>query len=124
VKDPWLVREDGRWFMFVSCGRAVSDPAFHSGGDALSTGAVRSETGLATSLDGVAWKWEGIVLAPSDARWDRSTARLTAAVRDGSGWLGYYDGAASLADNYEERCGIARSTDLRTWERLSHDGPA
>ena len=123
VKDPWLLREGERWLMFVSCGRAVTDP-FHGTGDALSTGAVRSESGLATSDDGIAWTWEGIVLATSPSGWDRSTSRLTAAMRDGSGWLGYYDGAASLAENYEERCGIVRSTDLRTWERASHDGPA
>ena len=123
VKDPWLVRERDRWLMFVSCGRAVTDP-FHGSGDALSTGAVRSESGLATSDDGIAWTWEGIVLGASPGGWDRSTSRLTAAVRDGSSWLGYYDGAASLAENYEERCGIVRSTDLRKWERASPDGPA
>ena len=122
VKDPWLLRIDERWLMFVSCGRAVSDP-FHGSGDALSTGAVRSETGLATSADGIAWTWEGVVLATSPAGWDRSTSRLTAAVREGEGWRGYYDGAASLAENYEERCGIVRSADLRTWERVSRDGP-
>ena len=48
----------------------------------------------------------------------------TSAVRDGDGWLGLYDGSASLAENYEERCGLAHSTDLRRWERVSLDGPA
>lgn len=123
VKDPWFRHAGDEWLMFVSCGRAVSDPVFHKTGDALSTGAVRSETGLATSHDGLSWKWEGIVLAPSNAGWDRSTARLTAAERADGGWLGYYDGAASLAENYEERCGIARSSDLRAWERVSRGGP-
>ena len=124
VKDPWLKRVGDRWCMFVSCGRAVRDAAFHSTGDALSTGAVRSETGLATSADGITWDWAGIVFAASDRGWDRSTIRLTTAMRDGSAWTGFYDGAASLAENYEERCGIARSADLRTWERVSVDGPA
>ena len=123
VKDPWLMREGGRWLMFVSCGRAVSDAAFHATGDALSTGAAKSETGLATSADGISWEWSDIVLSASSRGWDRSTSRLTAAVRDGAGWLGYYDGAASLAENYEERCGMARSADLRIWERTSRDGP-
>jgi hypothetical protein len=45
-------------------------------------------------------------------------------VRDGDGWLGLYDGSASIAQNYEERCGLARSSDLRHWERVSVDGPA
>jgi len=64
------------------------------------------------------------VLLPSESGWDAFTARLSTAVRDGGGWLGLYDGSASLAENYEERCGLARSRDLRTWERVSLDGPA
>jgi hypothetical protein len=122
VKDPWLRIVDGRWHMFVSCGpRAARD--LHAEGDALSSGVIRSETGLATSTDGVRWRWEGVVFAPSRDGWDRFTARLSTAVRDGDGWLGLYDGSASLTENYEERCGIARSRDLRTWERLSTAGP-
>jgi hypothetical protein len=123
VKDPWIRRVGDVWWMFVSCGRPVSSAAFHSTGDALSTGATKSETGLATSRDGVTWEWQGIVLGASDRGWDRSTSRLTAAVRDGRAWIGYYDGAASLAENYEERCGVVRSEDLRTWQRVSVDGP-
>ena len=96
----------------------------YGSGDALSTGLVRSETGLATSADGRVWIWEGVVLAPSPDGWDRFTARLTTAVRDGNGWAGLYDGSASLAENYEERCGLARSRDLRAWERVSTDGPS
>jgi hypothetical protein len=124
VKDPWLRRVDGLWQMFVSCGRSADVPNLHASGDALSTGLVRSESGLATSDDGVSWRWQGVLFAPSAAGWDRSTARLTSAVRDGDGWSAYYDGSGSLDENYEERCGIARSHDLRTWSRLSVDGPA
>jgi len=122
VKDPWLLRDRERWLMFVSCGRAVPDARFHARGDALSSGAVRSETGLATSDDGVTWTWEGIVLPAIGTGWDRFTTRLTCAEETGNGWVGCYDGSASLAENYEERCGLARSDDLRTWDRLSHDG--
>jgi hypothetical protein len=28
-----------------------------------------------------------------------------------------------VAENYEERCGLAVSRDLRHWRRLSEDGP-
>jgi hypothetical protein len=124
VKDPWLRQVDGGWLMFVSCGRGSAAPGLHESGDALSTGIVRSETGLATSDDGVYWRWEGVVFSPSKTSWDRATARLTTAVRDADGWLGCYDGAGSVAENYEERCGLARSTDLRKWTRVSHGGPA
>ena len=124
VKDPWLRRVDGRWLMFVSCGRAVDDRALHASGDALATGLVRSETALATSGDGVEFEWQGVVFSPSKAGWDRATARLTTAWREGDGWSAYYDGASSIAENYEERCGAARSVDLQRWERVSFDGPS
>src|SRR5439155_640265 len=99
-------------------------PELHATGDALSTGRTLSATGVAASTDGKRWTWEGSVLAPSASGWDSFTTRLGTVVRDGAGWLGLYDGGASIADNYEERCGLARSSDLRHWERVSVDGPA
>ena len=124
VKDPWVRHVGDRWWMFVSYGeRPVGDRKLHGSGDALSTGAVKSETGLATSADGLRWTWEGKVLAAPAKGWDRFTARLTTAFRSGDGWLGLYDGSADVSENYEERCGMARSTDLRTWERIG-SGPA
>ena len=119
VKDPWLRRVDGRWLMFVSYGERVGDDRrLHGSGDALSTGAVKSETGLASSADGLRWTWEGRIFATARSGWDRATARITTAVREGDAWLGLYDGAATVDENYEERCGLARSTDLRTWQRV------
>jgi hypothetical protein len=119
VKDPWVRRVGDRWWMFVSYGeRPAGDRKLHGSGDALSTGAVKSETGLATSADGLRWKWEGRVLAAAPKGWDKFTARLTTAFRSGNGWLGLYDGSADVNENYEERCGLARSADLRTWERI------
>lgn len=125
VKDPWLRRVRGRWLMFVSYGvlPATPDPGLHATGDALSTGRTLSASGVATSVDGRLWTWEGPTLWPSESGWDAFTSRLSTAVRDGDGWLGLYDGSASLAENYEERCGLARSRDLRQWERISVDGP-
>jgi hypothetical protein len=126
VKDPWLRRDRGRWLMFVSCGMRpeAEHPGLHATGDVLSTGLTLSVSGLATSVDGRHWTWEGPTLWPSPSGWDKFTARLTTAVRDGDGWTGFYDGSASLAENYEERCGLARSRDLRQWESVSVDGPA
>lgn len=125
VKDPWIRKVGDRWWMFVSYGqRPEGDEAkLHASGDALSTGAVKSETGLATSSDGLRWAWEGRVFAPSAKGWDKATARLTTAFRSGEEWIGLYDGASDISENYEERCGMARSTDLRTWERIGW-GPA
>jgi hypothetical protein len=120
VKDPWIRRVGDSWWMFVSYGDrgGVDERDLHASGDALSTGAVKSETGLATSADGLRWNWEGRVFAPATTGWDRATARLTTAFRVGDGWVGTYDGAADISENYEERCGVARSADLRVWERI------
>ena len=125
VKDPWVRRVGDQWWMFVSYGKRPhgDERKLHGSGDALSTGAVKSETGLATSVDGVRWKWEGKVFAATTKGWDKATARLTTAFRSGDGWVGLYDGASDISENYEERCGIARSPDLRTWERIG-SGPA
>src|SRR2546428_1064815 len=118
VKDPWVRRVGDRWWMFVSYGeRPAGERALHASGDALSTGAVKSETGLATSADGLRWTWEGKVLGAGTKGWDRFTARLTTAFRSGEGWAGLYDGRADVGQNYEERCGLAQSNDLRRWER-------
>ena len=124
VKDPWLRRVGDRWWMFVSYGeRPRNHRKLHESGDALSTGAVKSETGLATSADGLRWKWEGRVFGPAASGWDKATARMSTAFRSGNEWIGLYDGAADISENYEERCGMARSSDLRTWERIG-SGPA
>jgi hypothetical protein len=124
VKDPWIRRVGDRWWMFVSYGEPTAiDRQLHGSGDALSTGAVKSETGLATSADGLRWKWEGKVLAAATNGWDQFTARLTTAFRSHEGWVGLYDGSADVSENYEERCGMARSADLRSWERMGR-GPA
>ena len=120
VKDPWLRRVNDRWLMFVSFGeRSGLAERLHASGDALSTGAVKSETGLATSADGLRWTWEGRIFAAASSGWDRFTTRLSTAVpMAGGGWLGLYDGSASVEENYEERCGLARSPDLRHWTRI------
>jgi hypothetical protein len=125
VKDPWLRRDGATWLMFVSYGTLplTQGTGLHDTGDALSTGRTISASGYATSDDGRRWTWRGPALLPSASGWDSFTTRLSTAVPDGDGWLGLYDGSASLAENYEERCGLARSSDLRRWERVSLDGP-
>ena len=39
-------------------------------------------------------------------------------------YLAFYDGSASHLENYEEKCALAVSDDLRHWETLSPHGPA
>ncbi|MDP9245960.1 MAG: hypothetical protein M3O64_04830 [Chloroflexota bacterium] len=130
VKDPVVMRHHGGWLMFVSFGSrelpavSGSSHSLHETADALSTGQLLSCTGLATSQDGLTWQWEGPVLIPLRRGWDGFETRISVVIPRSDGWLGLYDGIPSLADNYEERTGIATSPDLRMWTRQSTDGPA
>ena len=38
-------------------------------------------------------------------------------------WLGFYDGSASVEENYEEQAGLAVSWDLRRFTSITPDGP-
>jgi hypothetical protein len=39
-------------------------------------------------------------------------------------YLAFYDGSASHLENYEEKCALAVSDDLRNWRSISPAGPA
>jgi hypothetical protein len=107
VKDPYVVRVGPAYHMFASTFLGDEGPA---------------PTCLAVSLDGVRYRWLGEALSVGEG-WDRYQARLTAVVPTGGAFVGLYDGAASAAEDTEERLGLALSFDLRRWERLSVDGP-
>jgi hypothetical protein len=129
VKDPYVLRAGPVTYLFASYAEPLADPdplahaAAHSTGDIYNVGATTHPTGLATSLDGESFTWRGSVL-PVGTGWDRYQARLNSVVPiPGGGYVGFYDGAASHAENYEERCGVAVSADLFGWKRLSEYGP-
>ncbi len=128
VKDPWICRVGDTWHMIASYAPTpagdVSQEAMHGTRDIYNTGASKSLTGLATSEDGIAWTWHGAILEPSAAGWDRYASRINTVYRRNGVFVGLYDGAGDVSENYEERCGLAVSSDLRTWTRLSVDRPA
>jgi hypothetical protein len=107
VKDPWVVRAGSEYLMLVSTFLTDQGPA---------------PTYLATSLDGLGFRWEGELLGVGEG-WDRYQARLSSVLETPAGFVGFYDGAAGPEEDTEERLGIAISPDLRAWERLSVDGP-
>ena len=108
VKDPYVVRYQGEAFMYVSTFLTPHGPA---------------PTSLATSPDGVHFSWQGQVLGVG-RQWDAYQARLSSLVAVEGGFLAYYDGAATPADDTEEHCGLAVSSDLRAWRPVTTDGPA
>ena len=125
VKDPVPVLADGRLWLLLSWAEAAGASAkdMHGTNDAYNTGLVRCGTALASTRDLSTWEWHGPVLGLG-AGWDSYQARLSTVVPVGPGWMGLYDGSASVAENYEERLGLAWATDLTSWRSLTPDGPA
>lgn len=125
VKDPWIVEVDGVYHLFLSIAlpTARTNAGSHGTLDIFNTGECVSATGLATSRDLDNWEWQGVVLKPDATGWDKYCRRINSVARVGGRWLAFYDGSASEAENYEERCALAVSTNLRDWRSISPAGP-
>ena len=127
VKDPTVVQVGGTYHMLVSYHRVTpeerGDPSLKRLADTLATGAGTSNTGLATSRDGLDWRWQGDVLSPRPGKWDAFCSRVTGILPAGLGFLGFYDGSADVSQNYEERGSLAWSADLRSFIPLDTAGP-
>ncbi len=126
VKDPFLFRVGGLWHMIVSFATATTNAdatQLHGTADAYNTGLIRSATGLAVSEDGRHWQWLGEVFGPRAGGWDRYCSRISTVWHDGGLWCAFYDGSASVQENYEEKLGFAYSFDLRTFHRVTLNGP-
>jgi hypothetical protein len=126
VKDPWLFVDDGIHYMVLSVATPTPRTAAesHSTLDIFNTGDCVSATGLARSRDLETWEWLGVVFAPHASGWDSYCRRLNSVVRHNGAYVGFYDGSASHLENYEEKTGLAVSSDLRSWTALTVGGPA
>ena len=129
VKDPWVVVVGRLYLMFLSyapsvAGAGATEDALHGSADVYNTGITKSHTGLAMSADCERWEWNGEVLSPPESGWDAYATRLGCLVWTPPVFTGFYDGSASVQENYEERTGIVTSIDLRTFTRVTPSGPA
>lgn len=128
VKDPVVLRQGPLWYMYVSYAPAAlldatGAESLHQSQDVFTTGLVRSHTGLAVSLDGEHYAWQGEVLGSSPEGWDSLVSRISGLMRSGEVYLAFYDGAADVTENYEERGGLAVTADLRHFYKLSSSLP-
>ncbi|MFM8468483.1 MAG: hypothetical protein ACKODH_00695 [Limisphaerales bacterium] len=125
VKDPWILEVDGVYHLLLSIAlpTARTNAGSHGTLDIFNTGECVSATGLAVSRDLDKWDWQGVVLKPDATGWDKYCRRINSVARAGDRWLAFYDGSASEAENYEERCALAVSPNLRDWRSVSPDGP-
>lgn len=128
VKDPYALRVGPAVYLLASFASAESLDSgrraqAHATADIFNTGMTTSLTGLAIGLDGRAFDWQGPILSVG-AGWDRYSSRLNSVIPlPGGFWLGFYDGSAGVEENYEERCGLGISHDLRHWYRLTANAP-
>jgi hypothetical protein len=127
VKDPYLFVHGDDVYMFLSYAEAgefgeTERARMHATADVYNVGITTHPTGLAISRNGGGFEWVGKVLDVGHG-WDRYQARLNSVVATDDGFVGFYDGSASAEENYEERCALAVSHDLRTWTSVNPDGP-
>jgi hypothetical protein len=114
VKDPWLMRVQDRYHMFLSVAIATPStrPESHATRDIYNTGECISATALAISIDLIHWDWIGPVFIPEGPGWDSYCRRINAVWRTSEGYLGFYDGSCGHHENYEEKTGLVLSPDL------------
>jgi hypothetical protein len=139
VKDPNVFQIGQMVYMLASY--ATTEAALspeemarrHATGDIYSTGLTLSRTGAAISGDGRHFQWLGDVSpqAPTNrsgavnGTWDAYCQRIGALLPlESGGFLAFYDGSASVAENYEEKTGLAITFDLKTYHSLSPQSPA
>ncbi len=129
VKDPVLVNVGPLSFMYVSYApKELVDSAdtvegLHASDDVFTTGRVRSHTGLAIAVGNSLHKWIGEVLGSSGTGWDSLVSRISGLVKVEDLYLAFYDGAADVKENYEERVGLAITSDLKRFYKVPDDGP-
>lgn len=127
VKDPRVVTTPEGQVMILSVAAAKADdgaaPDAHATQDIYNTDEAKSLTGLARRTADGAWEYLGTVLAPPEEGWDSNVTRIGSVLPVAEGYLAFYDGEHSWRNNYEELAGLALSPDLRSWDRVTAEGP-
>jgi len=130
IKDPYVFTVGGEYQMILSYATRIEDMEvgregeIHATADAYNTGLTVSRTGLATSIDGRHFKWQGDIFSPTGKGWDAWCRRICSLVYLDGVFTAFYDGASDVSGNYEERTGIASGRDMRSLTCLTPDAPA
>lgn len=128
VKDPLVYLCGGVYYMYVNYAPRPpgGDPErinrMHAEGNAFVSGVVNTGSGLATSVDGVHFRWEGPVLEPGTG-WDAFLVRVVSLVYTPPVFTLFYDGRPNVAASYEDKAGLAVGFDLRRFTKVTPEGP-
>jgi hypothetical protein len=128
VKDPVVYLCGGIYYLYANYaprpveGDLEKINRMHAEGNAFVSGVVNTGTGLATSLDGVRFQWQGSVLEPG-VGWDAFLARMTSVLYTPPVFTVFYDGRPNVAASYEDKGGIAVGFDLRQFTKVTEEDP-
>jgi hypothetical protein len=125
VKDPYILIIGGKYYMLVSYAPSPRKAAggLHDTADVFNTGKTSSNTGLALSSDGIDFTWIGDVLSPPGSGWNAYAARVTCVLYMTPVFNVFYDGGASVDENYEEKTGLAITFDLMKYHHVTDEAP-
>ncbi|HIE26871.1 TPA: hypothetical protein EYP66_06260 [Candidatus Poribacteria bacterium] len=128
VKDPYVMIIGRKYYMILSYAPSPKRAEelqrdMHATADVYNTGLTKSHSALAISSDGVNFHWLGDVFSPRESGWDAYAARLSSVLYIPPVFNVFYDGSASVAENYEEKTGLAISFNLQNYIRVTEDGP-
>ena len=128
VKDPVVFMVGERTYMFVPYGPRSSvvpgstEEQLHGTGNVFTVPRIKHPSGLAVSEDGVRFAWLGDATVPGSG-WDRQMARVSCVLYTPPIFQVFYDGRTGEGDVYEDRTGLYVTLDLRTFHKLTPDGP-